>query len=79
MKAGEKIADFLRLCNASDALFEFEDSRIQRDFYNQITRLDNCEVANEMKAMKAAKKQLEYIEIIEKMHRSLKFRRRSKM
>ena len=49
MKAGEKIADFLRLCNASDALFEFEDSRIQRDFYNQITRLDNCEVANEMK------------------------------
>lgn len=55
MKAGEKIADFLRLCNASDALFEFEDSRIQRDFYNQITRLDNCEVANEMKAMKAAK------------------------
>lgn len=72
MKAGEKIADFLRLCNASDALFEFEDSRIQRDFYNQITRLDNCEVANEMKAMKAAKKQLEYIEIIEKNASKLK-------
>lgn len=65
MKAGDKIADFLRLCNASDALFEFEDSRIQRDLYNQITRLDNCELANEMKTMKAAKKQLEYIEILE--------------
>lgn len=60
------------MCNASDALFEFEDSRIQRDFYNQITRLDNCEVANEMKAMKAAKKQLEYIEIIEKNASKLK-------
>lgn len=65
LKAGDKIADFLRLCNASNALFEFEDSRIQRDFYNQITRLDNCEVANEMKVMKAAKQQLEYIEILE--------------
>lgn len=65
IKAGDKIADFLRLCNASQALFEFEDSRIQRDLYNQITRLDNCEVANEMKAIKAGQKQLEYIKLIE--------------
>ena len=66
IKAGDKIADFLRLCNASNALFEFEDSRIQRDFYNQITRLDNCEVANEVKSLKAAKAQLEAIEYLEK-------------
>ncbi len=65
LKAGDKIADFLRLCNASQALFEFEDSRIQRDFFNQMTRLDNCEVANEMKTQKAAKKQLEAIAILE--------------
>ncbi len=72
LKAGDKIADFLRLCNTSQALFEFEDSRIQRDFYNQITRLDNCELANEMKAVKAASKQLEYIEIIEANRSKLK-------
>lgn len=65
LKIGEKIADFLRLCNASNALFEFEDSRIQRDFMNQIQRLDNIEVANEMKTQKAASKQLEYIAVIE--------------
>ena len=65
IKAGDKIADFLRLCNASNALFEFEDSRIQRDFYNQITRLDKCEVANELKSLKAAKSQLEAIEFLE--------------
>lgn len=65
IKAGDKIADFLRLCNASQALFEFEDSRIQRDFYNQITRLDNCEVANEMKSQKAAREQLEAIAYLE--------------
>ena len=65
IKAGDKIADFLRLCNASNALFAFEDNRIQRDFYNQLTRLDNCEVANEMKTFKAAKEQIECIRILE--------------
>lgn len=64
-KAGDKIADFLRLVGATKALLDFEDSRIQRDFYNQITRLDNCEVANEMKSIKAAQEQLEWIEVIE--------------
>lgn len=66
VKVGEKIADFLRLVNASGSLFEFEDVRIQRDLYNQITRLDNCELANEVKSMNAAKKQLAAIEVIEK-------------
>ncbi|MDO4467406.1 MAG: DNA-binding protein WhiA [Bacillota bacterium] len=65
LKIGEKIADFLRICNASNALFEFEDSRIQRDLLNQIQRLDNIDIANEMKAQKAAAKQLKYIEVIE--------------
>ena len=65
LKAGDKIADFLKLCNASQALFDFEDSRIQRDFYNNLKRLDNCEVANEMKALKAGHQQLRYIEVLE--------------
>lgn len=64
-KAGDKIADFLRLVGSSESLFLFEDQRIQRDFYNQLTRLDNCEVANEMKTMKAAGEQLEWIEKID--------------
>lgn len=65
IKAGDKIADLLRLCNASQSLLEFEDNRIQRDFFNQMTRLDNCELANEMKTLKAAEKQLKYIEVLE--------------
>lgn len=65
LKAGDKIADFLKLCNASQALFDFEDSRIQRDFYNSLKRLDNCELANEMKVVKTGKEQLRYIEIVE--------------
>lgn len=65
LKASDKIADFLSLINASSSLFQYEDIRIQRDFYNQFTRLDNCEVANEIKTIKAAREQLAWIEQIE--------------
>jgi len=65
IKASDKISDFLRCIGASDALFAFEDSRIQRDFMNSLTRLDNCELANEMKTISAGKRQLEDIEWIE--------------
>lgn len=65
VKASDKISDFLRCIGASDAVFTFEDSRIQRDFMNALTRLDNCEVANEMKSLKAASQQLEDIDWIE--------------
>lgn len=65
IKASDKIGDFLRCVGASESLFTFEDSRIQRDFMNSLTRLDNCELANEMKSLAAGKKQLEDIEWIE--------------
>lgn len=65
IKASDKISDFLRCIGASEAVFTFEDSRIQRDFMNSLTRLDNCELANEMKSMAAGKRQLEDIQWIE--------------
>lgn len=65
LKAGDKISDFLKLVGTTNALFEFEDARIQRDFVNNLTRLDNCELANELKSMKTGAKQLEDIERIE--------------
>ncbi|MPM48648.1 putative sporulation transcription regulator WhiA [bioreactor metagenome] len=66
LKASERISDFLRCVGAYDSVMNFEDLRIQRDFRNSLTRLDNCEVANEMKTMKAGRKQSEDIEILEK-------------
>ncbi|MCF0106925.1 MAG: DNA-binding protein WhiA, partial [Holdemanella sp.] len=66
VKQGDKIADFLRLCGASKALFSFEDFRMHRDILNQMTRLDNCELANEVKIINTGRKQIEYIEAIEK-------------
>lgn len=69
VKSAEKIADFLRLIEADQGLLDYEDIRIARDFNNQVTRLNNMEVANEMKAMAASKKQLEDIEILKKANR----------
>lgn len=69
IKAADKIADFLRCIGAFAGLMKFEDIRIQRDFKNNLTRLDNCEVANEIKSQSAAKKQLEDIKIIEDAER----------
>lgn len=65
LKSSEKIADFLKAIGAMQAVFEFEDVRIQRDFVNSLTRLDNCEFANEMKSLAAGKSQVEDIEYLE--------------
>lgn len=67
VKAAEKIADFLRIIEAEQALFDFENIRIERDLVNNIQRLNNIDVANEMKAQSAAIKQLEDIAKIEEM------------
>jgi hypothetical protein len=58
IKASEKIGDFLRCVGAQQYLLEFENVRINRDFKNSLTRLDNCDVANEIKSIKAAQKQI---------------------
>lgn len=65
LKASDKISDFLACVGAHQSVFEFEDSRIQRDFMNSLTRLDNCELANEMKSLAAGKSQCDDIEWIE--------------
>lgn len=65
LKASDKISDFLRAIAAYEGVMKFEDIRIQRDFTNSLTRLDNCEVANEMKTLKAAMEQIEAIEYLQ--------------
>ncbi len=66
LKEAEKVADFLRVIDATNSLFVFEDSRIKRDFKNSINRVINCDIANEKKALDAAAKQMEHIAVIEK-------------
>lgn len=69
VKAAEKIADFLRIIEADAHLLAFENIRISRDFTNSITRLNNIDVANEVKTQAAAEKQLADIHMIEEDHK----------
>lgn len=66
MKKADYVSDFLAAIGASDARLEFENERISRDMKNSLSRIDNCEIANEVKTIRAASKQIEYINIIKK-------------
>ena len=68
VKEAEKIGDFLRLIEAMNALFYFEDIRIYRDHKNMTNRLNNCEQANVDKIIETANKQLNDIKKIESIN-----------
>ena len=64
IKQAEKIADFLRIIEADQALLSFEEERISRDFINSFTRLNNIDIANEVKTQNAAAVQKADIETL---------------
>lgn len=66
IKEAEKISDYLRLLNASQAVLYYENIRIYHEEKNKTNRLNNCEQANVDKIIHTASKQLEQIELIEK-------------
>ena len=65
IKEAEKIGDFLRMMNAINALFYYEDIRIYRDHKNMTNRLNNCEQANVDKIIETANNQVKDIELIQ--------------
>lgn len=62
IKESEKIVDFLRLVEASNALLDFENVRIIKSMRNQVNRQVNCETANLAKTVDASVRQVEMIE-----------------
>ncbi len=64
-KRGGKIAEFLNIIGAHQALLRFEDIRIVRDMRNSVNRLVNCETANLNKTIGAALRQVENIRYID--------------
>lgn len=67
IKEAEKIGDFLRILNATNALFYYEDIRIYRDHKNMTNRLNNCEQANVDKIIQTASTQIRHIEAIKEI------------
>lgn len=64
LKKADIISDFLKVIGSNEAMYEFEDSRMERDFMHSLVRVNNCEVANEVKSLKAANNQVEYMTAI---------------
>ncbi len=64
IKEAEKIADFLRIISATNALLYYEDIRIYRDHKNMTNRLNNCEQANVDKMIEASNEIIKYIQLL---------------
>ena len=70
IKSVDAINDFLVHVGANDCAIQYADVRIQRDIYNNYTRLENCATANEVKMIRSGKEQ---VDTIERLKRSGKF------
>lgn len=66
IKSGDEISDIIKAFKAVNSLFYFEDIRIYRDHKNMVNRLNNCEIANQEKILKAGLKQLAAIKYLRK-------------
>lgn len=64
IKEADKISDFLKMIKAYNGVLYFENVRIYREQKNITNRLNNCEQANVERAINAALKQIDDINII---------------
>jgi len=58
IKNAEVISDIIRMFQAINSYFYFEDIRIYRDHKNMVNRLNNCELANQEKTISTGLKQI---------------------
>jgi DNA-binding protein WhiA len=64
IKDSEKISDFLKLIQASNAVLYYEDIKILREQKNMTNRLNNCEQANIDKVILTCNNQIRDINVI---------------
>ncbi len=69
LKEGEEISKFLALIGANKAVLAFEDIRVMKEMKNNVNRRVNCETANLNKTIDAALKQIDDIELLQKMQK----------
>lgn len=69
IKSADYINDFLYYTGAVQCSLDYADIKIRRDFLNSVTRLENCQTANEVKAIRTAHEQLDAIDELERTGR----------
>ena len=65
LKSSEKIGDFLRAMGASRSVMNFESTWIDRNMSNTVNRWNNCDIANEIKSLASANKQIDDINTVD--------------
>lgn len=63
----EEISDFLKLIDASNSALDFENNLLMRGEKRKFVRLNNAEVANEVRKVMTVNKQIEAIEHLKKI------------
>ncbi|KAI4453533.1 pyruvate kinase [Holotrichia oblita] len=58
LKKAVEISDFISIIHAEAKMLEYENFRIEKDFFLAATRVNNCDAANLQKVLKAGEKQL---------------------
>ena len=65
LKDSDKMAEFLALLGAHEAVLQFENIRVMKEVRNTVNRQVNCDSANLTKVVNAAMRQQEKIRLIE--------------
>lgn len=65
IKKAENISDFLKLIGSTEMLFEFEDEKETRAFNISLIRMDNMDIANQVRTNTAANEIIETIDYID--------------
>lgn len=69
LKGADQISLFLSMVEASRAVLEFEQVRVEKEVKNNINRAINCETANLAKTIKSSLKQIEAIQQLKEKKR----------
>jgi len=65
LKKSDQISVFLSYLGAISLMFDFENARLERDYFNNENRLTICAQANYSRALKTGQKNIENIKILE--------------
>ena len=65
LKKSDQISVFLSFLGTVSLMFDFENARLERDYFNNENRLEICAQANYSKTLKTGKKNIADIKIIE--------------
>lgn len=63
-KKSEYLSDILKIMDAENSMYQFEDNRIQKDFTNSLQRLTNLEISNINKTVIASKNHIKWIKFL---------------